>query len=126
MTAPPVCVQSMLRYRSDLLKVLETLLGLPAFLTGVSEQRQVLEVELFSDYVDDPVSPAPACGWLEGRVLTRPPSLQYSPSVNAVIEILSNQVQIYSSQLYVHADFTGIRYDSPHHTGSQMEKKIGF
>ncbi|XP_071313107.1 seipin-like isoform X2 [Trachinotus anak] len=79
---------SMLRYRSDLLRTLGTLLFLPAFLSGATEQKQVLEVELFSDYTDDP----------------------YAPSVTAVIEILSNKVQIYSSQLYVHAHFTGIRY----------------
>ncbi|XP_055368242.1 seipin-like isoform X2 [Betta splendens] len=79
---------SMLRYRSDLLKTLTTVLFLPAFLAGTSEQKQQLEVELFSNYVDDP----------------------YSPSVTAVIEILSHKVQIYSSQLYVHAHFTGIRY----------------
>ncbi|KAM7389867.1 hypothetical protein PAMP_023816 [Pampus punctatissimus] len=79
---------SMLRYRSDLLRTMGTLLFLPAFLTGVAEQKQMLEVELFSDYTDDP----------------------YVPSVTAVIEILSNKVQIYSSQLYIHAHFTGIRY----------------
>uniref|UniRef100_A0A3Q1ISM3 Seipin n=1 Tax=Anabas testudineus TaxID=64144 RepID=A0A3Q1ISM3_ANATE len=79
---------TMLRYRSDLLKTLGTLLFLPAFLTGAAEQKQTVEVELFSDYTDNP----------------------YSSSVTAVIEILSNKVQIYSSQLYVHAHFTGIRY----------------
>ena len=50
------CGQSMLRYRSELLRTMGTLLFLPAFLTGVSEQKQVLEVELFYDYTDDPVS----------------------------------------------------------------------
>ncbi|XP_031158921.1 seipin-like isoform X2 [Sander lucioperca] len=79
---------SMLRYHSDLLMNLRTLLFLPAFLTGVAEQEQVLQVELFSDYTDDP----------------------YAPSVTAVIEIMSNKVQIYSSQLYIHAHFTGIRH----------------
>ncbi|XP_028446085.1 seipin-like isoform X2 [Perca flavescens] len=79
---------SMLRYHSDLLMNLKTLLFLPAFLTGVAEQEQVLQVELFSDYTDDP----------------------YAPSVTAVIEIMSNKVQIYSSQLYIHAHFTGIRH----------------
>ncbi|XP_049898126.1 seipin-like isoform X2 [Epinephelus moara] len=79
---------SMLRYRSDLLRYLGTLLFLPAFLTGVAEQKQVLEVELFSDYTDDP----------------------YAPSVTAFIEILSNKVQIYSSELNIHAHFTGLRY----------------
>ncbi|CAJ1058731.1 seipin-like isoform X2 [Xyrichtys novacula] len=79
---------SMLRYRSDLLRQLGTVLFLPAFLTGVTEQKQVLEVELFSEYIEDP----------------------YSPSVTGMIEILSNKVQIYSSELLIHAHFTGIRY----------------
>ncbi|XP_008325132.1 seipin [Cynoglossus semilaevis] len=79
---------SILRYRSDLLRTLGTLFFLPAFLIGAAEQKQVLEVELFSDYTDDP----------------------YAPSINAVIEILSDKVQIYSSQLYIHAHFTGLRY----------------
>ncbi|XP_054453823.1 seipin-like isoform X2 [Anoplopoma fimbria] len=79
---------SMLRYRSNLLRYLGTLLFFPAFITGVTEQKQVLEVELFSDFTDDP----------------------YVPSMTAVIEILSNKVQIYSSQLYIHAHFTGMRY----------------
>ncbi|XP_013861376.1 seipin isoform X3 [Austrofundulus limnaeus] len=78
----------MLRYRSDLLKTLGTLLFLPVFLSGAAEQKQVVEMELFSEYVDDP----------------------YSPSVTALIEIMSSKVQIYSSHLYVHAHFTGIRY----------------
>ncbi|XP_037318563.2 seipin-like [Pungitius pungitius] len=78
----------MLRYRSDLLRYLGTLVFLPAFLTGVTEQKQVLQVELFSDFTDDP----------------------YSPSTTAVLEILSSKVQIYSSQLLIHAHFTGMRY----------------
>ncbi|XP_061582326.1 seipin-like [Cololabis saira] len=78
----------MLRYRSDLLKTLGTLLFLPAFLSGVAEQKQVLEVELFSEYKDDP----------------------YAPSVTAVIEIMSSKIQIYSAHLYIHAQFTGLRY----------------
>ncbi|XP_073343432.1 seipin-like [Pagrus major] len=77
-----------LRYQSDLLRYLGTLLFLPAFLSGAAEQKQTLDVELFSDYTDDP----------------------YTPSVTAVIEILSNKVQIYSSHLYVHAHFSGLRY----------------
>ncbi|XP_008418669.1 seipin isoform X2 [Poecilia reticulata] len=78
----------MLRYRSDLLNTLGTLLFLPAFLSGAAEQKQVVEVELFSEFTDDP----------------------YAPSVMAVIEILSSKVQIYSSHLFVHAHFTGLRY----------------
>lgn len=50
--------QGILRYQSDLLRYLGTLLFLPAFLSGAAEQKQILDVELFSDYTDDPVSPA--------------------------------------------------------------------
>ncbi|KAM9834669.1 seipin-like [Syngnathus typhle] len=79
---------SMLRYQSNLLRTMSTLLFFPVFLGGVVEQKQVLAVELFSEYTDDP----------------------YSPSATAIIEILSSKVQIYSSQLYIHAYFTGVRY----------------
>ncbi|XP_077433814.1 seipin-like [Vanacampus margaritifer] len=79
---------SMLRYQSNLLRTISTLLFFPVFISGATEQKQVLGVELFSDYTDDP----------------------YSPSATAVIEILSSKVQIYSSQLYIHAYFTGVRY----------------
>ncbi|XP_068182133.1 seipin-like isoform X2 [Antennarius striatus] len=79
---------AMLRYRSDLLKYLEMLLLLPAFLGGVAEQTQMLEVELFSSYMNSP----------------------YDPATFVFIEIVSNKVQIYSSQLHIHAVFTGIRY----------------
>lgn len=117
--------QSMLRYRSDLLRTMGTLLFLPAFLTGATEQKQVLEVELFSDFTDDPVSKvlsstsACACVSVLEQQTTKyfvsslpnnfSRHVQYAPSATAVIEILSNKVQIYSSQLYVHAHFTGIR-----------------
>ncbi|XP_072289440.1 seipin-like [Eucyclogobius newberryi] len=78
----------MLRYRSDLVKTLETVLLFPAFMTATAEQKQVLEVELFSEYTDDP----------------------YAPSDTAIIEIMSNKVQIYSSRLVINAHFTGLRY----------------
>ncbi|XP_061691163.1 seipin-like isoform X6 [Syngnathoides biaculeatus] len=79
---------SMLRYKSNLLRTLSTLLFFPMLMSGAAEQKQVLAVELFSDYTDDP----------------------YSPSATALIEILSSKVQIYSSHLYIHARFSGVRY----------------
>ncbi|XP_046903907.1 seipin-like isoform X2 [Hypomesus transpacificus] len=79
---------TMLHYRSGLLRSLGTLLFLPAYLSGAAEQRQLVEVELYSDYVDN------SC----------------FPSIGAVIEIHSHRVQIYSAHLYIHAHYTGIRY----------------
>ncbi|XP_010896690.1 seipin isoform X3 [Esox lucius] len=79
---------AMLHYRSSLLRTLGTLFFIPFFLSGMADQRQTVEVELFSEYIED----------------------SYAPSIGAIIEIQSQRVQIYSSQLNIHAHFTGIRY----------------
>ena len=87
-TVSTVGRSTMLHYRSNLLLSLSTLFFSPLLLTGMAEQKQLIEVELFSDYKTN----------------------AYQPTVGAVIEILSKRVQIYSSQLRIHAYFTGIRY----------------
>ncbi|XP_048023199.1 seipin isoform X1 [Megalobrama amblycephala] len=79
---------TMLHYRSTLLQTMSTLLFSPLLLTGVSEQKQLIEVELFPDFKSD----------------------LYQPAIGAVIEVQSRRVQIYSAQLRIHAYFTGIRY----------------
>lgn len=48
--------QTMLHYRSTLLQTMSTLLFSPLLLTGVSEQKQLIEVELFPDFKSDLVS----------------------------------------------------------------------
>ncbi|XP_017573852.1 seipin isoform X2 [Pygocentrus nattereri] len=87
-TVSTVARSAMLHYRSSLLQTLSTLLFSPLLMTGLSEQKQLIEVELFSDYKSD----------------------SYHPTIGAVIEIQSRRVQIYSAQLRIHAYFTGIRY----------------
>ncbi|KAF3689039.1 Seipin Bernardinelli-Seip congenital lipodystrophy type 2 protein [Channa argus] len=87
-TVSSVGRSTMLHYRSSLLQTLSTLLFSPLLLTGMTEQKQIIEVELFSDYKTN----------------------AYEPTVGTVIEIHSKRVQIYSSQLRIHAYFTGIRY----------------
>ncbi|XP_026879626.2 seipin isoform X2 [Electrophorus electricus] len=87
-TVSTVTRSAMLHYRSSLLQTLNTLVFSPLLLTGLSEQKQLIDVELFSDYKSD----------------------SYQPTIGAVIEIQSRQVQIYSAQLRIHAYFTGIRY----------------
>lgn len=79
---------TMLHYRSSLLQTISTLLFSPFLLTGMSEQKQLIEVELFSGYKSN----------------------AYQPTIGAFIEIHSKRVQIYSSQLRIHAYFTGVRY----------------
>lgn len=87
-TVSSVGRSTMLHFRSSLLQTLSTVMFSPFLLTGLSEQKQLVEVELFSDYKTN----------------------AYQPTVGAVIEIHSKRVQIYSSQLRIHAYFTGIRY----------------
>ncbi|XP_023823420.1 seipin-like [Salvelinus sp. IW2-2015] len=87
-TVAAVVRSAMLHYRSGLLQTLNTLLFSPLLLTGMTEQKQLVEVELFSDYKAN----------------------SYQPTVGAVIEIQSRRVQVYSAQLRIHAFFTGIRY----------------
>ena len=46
----------MLKYKSYLYEVCETLLYVPLMLMGYKEQKQDIEVELISSYNQDPVS----------------------------------------------------------------------
>ncbi|XP_039987852.1 seipin-like [Xiphias gladius] len=87
-TVSSVGRSTMLHYRSNLLQTLNTLLFSPFLVIGMAEQKQLIEVELFSDYKTN----------------------AYEPTFGAVIVIQSKRVQIYSSQLRIHAYFTGIRY----------------
>uniref|UniRef100_A0A671SLH0 Seipin n=1 Tax=Sinocyclocheilus anshuiensis TaxID=1608454 RepID=A0A671SLH0_9TELE len=79
---------AMLHYRSSLLQALGTVVFSPMLLTGASEQKQSVIVELYSEFKDD----------------------SYNPTVGAIIEIHSQHIQIYRAHLYIFAHFTGIRY----------------
>ncbi|ROI37384.1 Seipin [Anabarilius grahami] len=79
---------AMLHYRSSLLQALGTVVFSPMLLTGASEQKQSVSVELYSEFKDD----------------------SYKPTVGAVIEIHSQRIQIYRAHLFIFAHFTGIRY----------------
>nr|XP_013806535.1 PREDICTED: seipin isoform X1 [Apteryx mantelli mantelli] len=79
---------AMLHYRSGLLRTLDTLAFAGLFLSGFAEQKQTVEVELYSDYRED----------------------SYAPTVGAVLEIQSKRIQLYGAQLRIHAHFTGLRY----------------
>lgn len=48
--------QTMLRYRSELLRVLDTFVFSPLLLSGFVDQQQTLNIEFFTNYIDDPVS----------------------------------------------------------------------
>ncbi|XP_062405174.1 seipin-like isoform X2 [Sardina pilchardus] len=78
----------MLHYRSVLLQMMSTVLLSPLLLSGASEQKQLVTVELFTDYTEN----------------------SYLPTAGAVIELQTPRVQVYAAHLYIHAHFSGIRY----------------
>ncbi|XP_069363338.1 seipin [Maniola hyperantus] len=82
------CRSAMLRHRSRLHQVMRTLVYAPLLVSGVNEEKQFLQVELFSDFEDD----------------------QARPVTDAYVELQSRFVQVFSSELHIEAHFTGLRY----------------
>lgn len=78
----------MLHYRSALLRTIDTLVFSSLLLSGFAEQKQALEVELYSDYREN----------------------SYVPTTGVVLEIHSRRIQMYGAYLRIHAHFTGLRY----------------
>lgn len=61
--------QTMLHYRSGLLQTLDTLIFAGLFFVGFAEQKQMVEVELFSDYREDSVreeASSALAAWIAG------------------------------------------------------------
>ncbi|CAK6449631.1 unnamed protein product [Pipistrellus nathusii] len=78
----------MLHYRSNLLQTLDTLVFSSVLLFGFSEQKQLLEVELYPEYREN----------------------SYVPTTGAIIELQSRRIQLYGASLRIHAHFSGLRY----------------
>ncbi|XP_045430063.1 seipin [Pipistrellus kuhlii] len=78
----------MLHYRSNLLQTLDTLVFSSVLLFGFSEQKQLLEVELYPEYREN----------------------SYVPTTGAIIELQSKRIQLYGASLRIHAHFSGLRY----------------
>ncbi|KAL5007916.1 hypothetical protein ScPMuIL_013497 [Solemya velum] len=79
---------AVLRYKSELLHVIDTFVLSPYLLFGFSEQKQTLNVELFTEYLDD----------------------AYSPAVGAIIEVENMRIQFYTASIKIYADLAGLRY----------------
>ncbi|XP_026461669.1 seipin [Ctenocephalides felis] len=82
------CRSAMLHYRSDLLHSLNTLALSPLLIIGTAEQKQIVPVELFSNYEED----------------------QNYPVTDVYVEIQSRKIEFYSASLHITAHFTGLRY----------------
>ncbi|CAH0718562.1 unnamed protein product, partial [Brenthis ino] len=82
------CRSAMLRHRSNLHHIIRTLFFAPLLLSGINEEKQFIQVELFSDFEDD----------------------QALPVTDAYVELQSRFVQLFSCELHIEAHFTGLRY----------------
>lgn len=87
------CKTSMLEFRSDLLRVMETVAYSPFLLTGTSTQRQWINVNYFKKFEDDP----------------------HNPAKQIILQIQSKFIQVYGSTLLIHAEFSGLRHIMYHH-----------
>ncbi|CAG9803556.1 unnamed protein product [Chironomus riparius] len=81
------CRSTMLRYRSPWLHKLKTLLLIPFYLIGWDEEKQTLDIEMFTDYVDTT-----------------------NPVTDIYVEIQSRVVEFYTVSLEICAHFSGLRY----------------
>ncbi|KAG5684475.1 hypothetical protein PVAND_013707 [Polypedilum vanderplanki] len=81
------CRSTMLRYRSPWLHKLKTFLLFPLYLFGYEEEKQILDIEMFSNYIDTT-----------------------NPVTDIYVEIQSKVVEFYSVTLQISAHFTGLRY----------------
>eukprot|EP00088_Acartia_fossae_P069122 TRINITY_DN893_c0_g1_i2.p1 TRINITY_DN893_c0_g1~~TRINITY_DN893_c0_g1_i2.p1 ORF type:complete len:335 (+),score=53.88 TRINITY_DN893_c0_g1_i2:37-1041(+) len=87
------CKSSILEFRSELLRIIETMAYSPFFLTGTSTQRQWITINYFSKFQDDP----------------------HFPAKELILEVQSKYIQVYSATLLVHAEFSGLRHIMYHH-----------
>jgi seipin len=97
------CKASVLEYRSSLLRSLETLAFLPAFLSGFMSQKQELHIDFFDKFELNPHNP--------GEILT--------------LEILSKQLEVSHATLDIHADLKGLKFLMYRHPWISMVIGIG-
>lgn len=82
------CRLSMLHFKSSLLKMISTVLMAPFFVLGYREEKQTVAIDLFTDFEDN----------------------QAHPVTSVHISVLSRDIQFYSAQLHITANFSGLRY----------------
>ncbi|ENN72189.1 seipin-like [Dendroctonus ponderosae] len=82
------CRSTMLHYKSIFLDTLYKVVFMPFFIFGSSEEKQIVHVELFSDYEES----------------------QYKPVTDIYVEVQSKRIEIYSAKFSVNAEFSGLRY----------------
>lgn len=76
-----------MRYKSYIVRTVETILRLPFFIFWYGEEQQTMHVVLFEHYREDP----------------------YKQSYGVFIELQNKFVEVYSAKLKIAAQFSGLR-----------------
>lgn len=87
-TIDKACRAAMLHYRSPFLQYIMTGALAPFLMSGSVEEKQMVVVELFSGFEEDPMR----------------------PTTEAMVQVKSQHVDVYKVALRIHAHFTGLRY----------------
>lgn len=82
------CRLSMIHFKSSLLKMITTVVLAPFFVLGYREEKQTVAIDLFTHFEDS----------------------QAHPVTSVDISVLSRDIQFYSAQLHITANFSGLRY----------------
>lgn len=83
------CRSTMLHYRSFLMELMHTIVYSPLLLFGNLEQKQLISVELFTDYQEDDVEDA---------------------VTDVFVEVQTKHIELYSAKFLINAHFSGLRY----------------
>lgn len=81
------CRSTMLRYKSTWLQKIETILYMPFYVLKLREEKQELDVEVFSRYVDTT-----------------------NPVTDIYVELQSKVIEFYGVSIHILAHFTGLRF----------------
>ncbi|XP_050311802.1 seipin isoform X2 [Anthonomus grandis grandis] len=82
------CRSAMLHYKSNFLDTIYKVVFIPFFIFGSAEEKQVVHVELFSDYKES----------------------EYKAVTDIYVEVQTRHIEIYSAKFSVNARFSGLRY----------------
>lgn len=88
-----ICRSSILEFRSELLRVIETFVLFPLFMIGSLTQRQWITVHYYDEFIDN----------------------THNPAFTATIHLQSKFIQVYSGQLRIAANLSGLRSMMYHH-----------
>lgn len=82
------CKSSILKYKSDQMRFVELLFTWPAILTNYHGEKQIVHVQFFEDYREDPMNPL----------------------MSIDFQIMSRHAEMYNAKFQVQAKFSGLRY----------------